>query len=675
MARPFSPLAPLALLACAAALAATSFVEGTRVLYTLTAGDQFDNRFTALPDLDGDGVGDLALGDLTFGPPAQGGLALHSGATGEKIRQLVPVGSETTFPNLVADAGDVNGDGVHDVAVCTCGGAFDNNRGAVRFYSGADGQLLRTLTGNAGNERFGSALASPGDVDGDAVPDLAIGAPRANGSRGRVYLHSGATGALIRTFDAPDSARSFGTDIDAIRDVDGDRRNDLVVGAPAIDFPNTKIVQVYSSSGGPATATVSGPGDSPSFGANVGSAGDFNGDGVADFFVADSAAGGTVQAGGPGRYQVFSSAGGGLLYQVSGVAAGDQVGRTGGTYDFDHDGRTDLLVGARSGAAANAGSLVIRAGPDGHALQTITGTTIDERFGDRSAPVGDVDGDGRVDLIATTFGAAASYFYLLAGSVAEGGPLVPPGPQHSGLWFEQSHSGEGFVLEMLGNGVALAYFFTYTADGAQRYFVGVGSIVGPRIVIRDFVDTAGGRLGGAFDPANVVRRDRSQLVLSFDGCNSGWAEYTVDGVRGRQRLSRLTALAGATCQAAGNANPDYSGTWYDAAHSGEGWVVQSISATQYVLLWFSYDDTGHQQWFISIMDRTGATIATQGLLRPAGGRFGPYFDPTEVSRPAVGALQLVFSGCANAAVSWNVPGSNAASNLTRLTRPDGIACD
>ena len=54
----------------------------------------------------------------------------------------------------------------------------------------------------------------------------------------------------------------------------------------------------------------------------------------------------------------------------------------------------------------------------------------------------------------------------------------------------------------------------------------------------------------------------------------------------------------------------YTGTWYDAAHSGEGWVVQSISANQYVLLWFSYDDTGHQQWFISIMNLASATIAT-----------------------------------------------------------------
>jgi hypothetical protein len=319
---------------------------------------------------------------------------------------------------------------------------------------------------------------------------------------------------------------------------------------------------------------------------------------------------------------------------------------------------------------------VLRAGPDGHPLQAITGTTSHERFGDLSAPVGDLDGDGRVDLIATTFGANESLFYVLAGTVPESAPLVAPGQQHSGIWFDPTHSGEGFVLEMLPGGGALAYFFTYTRDGGQRYFVGVGSVVGPRIVFRDFLDTAGGRLGGAFDPANVQRLDRSQLVLGFDGCNSGWAEYTVDGVRGRQRLARLTGIAGASCDAAGaGPGPDYSGTWYDAAHSGEGWVVQSSGPAQYVLLWFSYDDAGRQQWFIATVNLAAATIGTPTLLRPLGGRFGPYFRPSEVTRPEWGAIELVFSDCANATVSWNGSGYTGSSGITRLTRVAGISCD
>ena len=85
---------------------------------------------------------------------------------------------------------------------------------------------------------FGSSMAFVGDVNGDGVPDLLVGAPKqdvgANLEQRQAYLISGATGALIQTLDNPfpQAEAKFGASVASAGDVDGDGINDLLIGAP-----------------------------------------------------------------------------------------------------------------------------------------------------------------------------------------------------------------------------------------------------------------------------------------------------------------------------------------------------------------------------------------------------------------------------------------------------------
>ncbi|MCB9831662.1 MAG: hypothetical protein H6807_04235 [Planctomycetes bacterium] len=167
----------------------------------------FGENCFRLGDIDGDGVGDYAIGcsvpNSQFGQtPTTGYLYVFSGQTGTPLRYLTGSSSGDRFGASAGDLGDLDGDGHDDFFVTAWGddqGGTD--AGAVFIYSGQPITLIGSYRGEAPGTLLGSyrGCAALGDTDLDGIPELAIGSGNVPGSSagiGRVRLLSARSAAL-----------------------------------------------------------------------------------------------------------------------------------------------------------------------------------------------------------------------------------------------------------------------------------------------------------------------------------------------------------------------------------------------------------------------------------------------------------------------------------------------
>ena len=365
---------------------------------------RFGQSIAVIGDITGDGVPDLLVGGPFhdsefsstngFGPPQDVGRAfLVNGATLAEISELNDpfFQQPLDFPKFggffgfsVAALGDINHDGVPDVLVGVphhSNFAADHiNAGEAFVFSGADHSILFTLfdpNEDEGN-RFGYAVAGLGDVNGDGVPDMAIGTPKLNASEdlpdvGAVYIFSGANGSLIRELDSPNQTLSgrFGSAVANAGDVNHDGKNDIIIGAPG-----ESKAYVFSGANGALLFTMASPvapnaNKIHSFGNAVAGGVDLNGDGTPDFVI-----GAPNEKNLQGAAYVFSGSNGALMSSLKGPR---QAFAKFGTSvavspDVTGDGRPDILVGAPDVTVSglqNAGEVLIFKA-NGRLSQTLT---------------------------------------------------------------------------------------------------------------------------------------------------------------------------------------------------------------------------------------------------------------------------------------------------------------
>lgn len=270
----------------------------------------------------------------------------------------------------------------------------------------------------------------------------------------------------------------------------------------------------------------------------------------------------------------------------------------------------------------------------------------------------------------------------------------------SGAYFDPARNGEGYFVEILGDGRAWVTFFGYTPEGGSppvtetdpAWFTGIGREVGNSIVVPEFTATRRGAFGEAFDPERITVSEPGSLSLVFPGCASGRADPGHAYFRSNQlglvdvpvysdlftRTVRLSRLA--DCGAIPAPAPSgRSGTFFDSARDGEGMVVQWLPDGRVVVIWYTFDPDGNQLWLLSESAQVSGDTVVADMVYPAGTTgFGPAFDPAEVDLQPWGTVRLEYRDCDNLELEYDstVSGFGSGSyEYQRLTTPAGTQCN
>jgi len=361
-------------------------------------GDRVGGSVGLQGDIDGDGKGDYIVGAPGVNNLA-GAAYVYSGATGLLMYQITGSSPGERVGGSVGIYGDVDGDGKGDFIVGAPG--TNDSTGAAYVYSGATGLLIYQKVGGAIGDRVGGSVGIYGDVNADGRADFIVGAPGTNNSTGSAYVYSGLDGSLIYQKIGQTFGDRVGGSVGIYGDVNSDGHGDFIVGAPDADpggLTDAGSAYVYSGLDGSLLFQKNGGAPGDRVGGSVGIQGDVNNDGKADFIIGAPFAdvGDSLDA---GSIFVYSGLDGSLLYQKNGVGSGDRVGGSVGIMgDATNDGKAEFVVGAPV-ADAGLGFAYVYSGATGNLLYQRNGTAGGERFGYSVAAAGDVDGDGKSDII------------------------------------------------------------------------------------------------------------------------------------------------------------------------------------------------------------------------------------------------------------------------------------
>ena len=394
-------------------------------------GDRFGAALALMPDLDGDGWPELAVGAPLDddGGSQSGAISVHSLSDGALLARLAGPGLEARSGERLACPGDLNADGIADLVSASAHSA------QVRAWSGAwiaaiaAGQnpvgapLLWSHTG-AADTQLGRGLVALGDLDLDGTPDLAVGAPfdgPPEARPGRLWLLSGRNGVVLGSLAGAAPGDRFGESLAGPGDLDGDGRAELAVGAPGAlgrrgrvaVLRGQALAQLAQGGGGAALELWSRQGDSvgEGLGAALSGGGDLNGDGIGDLAAASLWFGLT---GSQARVALWSGQGGLALGAYLGPSAAGRFGLgLDLAGDVNGDGSADLLIGVPyEGAAAEGRASLL----SGQALRLAA-----------SAHLIAVDSGGQSLFSLDAGPANAGLVYFVLGSASGSAPGTPTG--------------------------------------------------------------------------------------------------------------------------------------------------------------------------------------------------------------------------------------------------------
>ena len=470
----------------------------------IDAGDGSGRSVSGAGDVNGDGLDDVIVG--AFGASPNGNSAGESyvvfgkfdsasvdlGALGTGGFRIEGIDAGDRTGVSVSGAGDVNGDGLDDVIVGAYGAAPDGNSRAGTSYVvfgkadsasidlGALGSGGFRIDGIDADDFSGYSVSGAGDVDGDGLDDVIVGAfgadPDGNSDAGESYvvfgkadsasIDLGALGSGGFRIDGIDAGDFSGISVSGAGDVDGDGLDDVIVGAfRAGPDDNSQAGESYVVFGKADSASIDlgalGSGgfridgiDADDFsGYSVSGAGDVDGDGLDDLIVGAFGADPDSNSSAGESYVVFGKADSASIdlgalgsggFRIDGIDAGDRSGfSVSGAGDLNGDGFDDVIVGALDASPdGNLGageSYVVFGKADGASIDLgalgsggfrIDGIDAFDRSGISVSGAGDINGDGLNDVIVGADRAdpdgnsGAGESYVVFGPSPVTGPLL-----------------------------------------------------------------------------------------------------------------------------------------------------------------------------------------------------------------------------------------------------------
>jgi formylmethanofuran dehydrogenase subunit C len=411
-------------------------VNTNQSILGVATSDQFGIALTT-GDFNADGRTDLAVG--ADGYSSSTGRAYIFYGDGQ-IPTTAATADVTITGNATGDkfgaslvSGDLNADGKTDLAIGGWGYSSTTGRVYIFYNDGSipttAGTADVTITGASTSDAFGVVLVV-GDLNASGTLDLVVGSSAYSyNTTGNAYIfyNDGSIPTTAGTADVTitgETSNNFFSNALATGDFNADGKADLVVGAWGYSSSTGRAYIFYNDGSIPTTAgtadvILTGEATDSEFSVSLAS-GDFNADGKIDIAV-----GGRRYSTYTGRVYFFYNDG---LYpagastsdlSITGEATNDSFAFSLASGDFNADGRTDLAVGAyayttntgRVYTFYNDGSIPTTAAT---ADVKMTGETTSNYFG-ASLVTGDMNGDGRGDLIVGAYGVTSNtgkvYFY------------------------------------------------------------------------------------------------------------------------------------------------------------------------------------------------------------------------------------------------------------------------